>query len=78
MYQSLKNIPLRVFRKYLEWKGLKCQRTSGGHELWGGQTVKRPICLQTHVDPIPEFIVKQSLRALGVGREDFIEFLKNG
>jgi hypothetical protein len=78
MSQSLKNISLRTFRKYLEWKGLKLQRTTGGHELWAGKPVKRPICLQTHIDPIPEFIIKQALRTLSADRDDFLDFLKNG
>jgi hypothetical protein len=78
MSHSLKNIPLRVFRQYLEWKGLKVQRISGGHEIWAGRSVTRPICLQTHIDPVPEFIVRQALRALNADRDDFIAFLKNG
>ncbi len=76
--KSLKNISLKTFRKYLEYKGLKHQRTRGGHETWAGKSVKRPIVLQTHLDPIPEFIIRNSLRTLGADREDFIEFLING
>ena len=78
MSRSLKNIPLPLFRKYLEWKGLKCQRKKGGHEIWGGRSVNRPIVLQSHITPVPEFIVKQSLRTLGAGNEDFVDFLENG
>lgn len=76
MSNPLKNIPLRVFKQYLTWKGLKCQRISGGHEIWGGQKVQRPICIQSHIDPVPEFIVKQALRALHVNSDDYIRFLK--
>ncbi len=78
MAKDLKNISLKLFRKYLKYKGLKHLRTTGGHEVWSSSTLKRPIILQTHVDPIPEFIVKMNLRTLGVDRDDFIEFLKNG
>lgn len=70
----LKNIPLRLFRDYLIYKGLKIQRINGGHEVWGGQCVKRPIVLQTHVDPVPEFIIRNNLRTLNVTPQDFIDF----
>jgi hypothetical protein len=76
MANGLKNIPLRVFREYLQWKGLKKIRTNGGHEIWSGAKYTRPITIQTHVDPVPEFIVKNNLRTLGVGAEDFHEFMR--
>lgn len=72
--KSLKNIPLRLFRDYLTSKGLKILRLKGGHEIWGGKTVSRPIVLQSHIDPIPEFIIKNNLRTLGVDTNDFYEF----
>jgi len=78
MAKNLKNISLKLFRKYLEFKGLKHIRTKGGHEVWSSSGLKRPVILQTSVDPIPEFIVKMNLRTLGVDRDDFIEFLNNG
>jgi len=71
---KLKNIPLRLFRDYLTFKGLRVQRTKGGHEIWGGPLLKRPIVLQTHIDPVPEFIIRNSLRTLGENPEDFIDF----
>ena len=77
MKGSLKNIPVLVFRQYLEWKGLKCIRTNGGHEIWGGKSMSRPVTFQSHIDPVPEFIVRNNLKALGVTKEDFYEFLKS-
>jgi len=75
MKRSLKNIPLRVFREYLESKGLKKIRTNGGHEIWGGKMLQRSIVLQSHIDPVPEFIIKSNLRTLGVGADDFDNFM---
>ena len=72
----LKNISLREFRQYLEWKGLKHIRTNGGHEIWAGKDVQRPIVLQTHIDPIPEFIVRNALRTLKADVSDFEKFRK--
>jgi hypothetical protein len=77
MAHRLKNVPLKLFREYLTSKGMKIIRTKGGHEIWGGKNVSRPIVLQSHVDPIPEFIVRQCLRALNVDFDDFIDFLSN-
>lgn len=34
MQKNLKNIKLSTFRKFLEYKGLKMIRVSGGHEVW--------------------------------------------
>ena len=72
---GLKNIPLRTFKEYLAYNGLKHIRTTGGHEIWAGKQLKRPIILQSHICPVPEFIVKQCLRALNKDRDDFINFM---
>lgn len=72
-----KNIPLKTIRDYLISKGLKHIRTTGGHEIWGGKCLQRPIVIQTHIDPVPEFIVKQILRALNETDDGFIRFLQS-
>jgi len=74
--KKLSNIPLKDFRKFLKKQGLKIIKTSkgrGGHEKWARADLDRPITIQTHVDPVPEFIVKQVLRYLGMTREEFFE-----
>ena len=76
MYCKLSNIPLKTIREYLEWKGLKNIRTKGGHETWCRTDLLRPIIIQTHVDPVPEFIVKQILRHLNANRDDLGNFLQ--
>lgn len=76
MPNGLKNIPLRLFRDYLEYKGLKNIRNKGGHEIWSRKDLFRPIILQSHVDPIPEFIIKANLRTLGETAEDFYQFVE--
>ena len=77
MSNGLKNIPLPLFREYLYFKGLKPIREKGGHEVWSRKNLLRPIILQSHIDPIPEFIVKSNLRTLGETANDFYEFVKN-
>jgi hypothetical protein len=75
MPQTLKNIPLKDFRNFLEFKGLKLIRTNGGHEIWSGTALLRPIILQSHIDPIPEFIIRNNLRTLGSDKNELLEFL---
>jgi hypothetical protein len=72
---KLKNIPLRVFRNYLQFCGLNHIRTKGGHEVWSAKGLSRPVILQTHVDPVPEFIIKNNLRTIGKTVEHLLNFL---
>ncbi len=74
---KLSNIPLKEFRKFLKSRGLKIIKSTkgrGGHEKWSRSDLDRPITIQTQIDPVPEFIVKQVLRHLEISREEFIKF----
>jgi hypothetical protein len=73
---KLKNIPLKTFRIYLIYCGLNHIRTKGGHEIWSAKELTRPVVLQTHIDPVPEFIIKNNLRTVGKSEEHLLEFLK--
>ncbi len=74
---GLKNIDLRTFRAFLTYKGLKKIKTEGGHEKWSKQELLRPVILQTHIDPVPEFIIKNNLSTIGSNRKEFEEWLKH-
>ena len=74
----LKNIPLKTFRDFLVWRGLKHIRTKGGHEIWTAKELTRPVILQSHIDPVPLPIVKNIFRTINCSKEDYIDFLKNG
>lgn len=78
MSNPLKNIPLKTFRQFLTHQGLKCIRQSGGHEIWSRHDLTRPVPLQSHIDPVPEFIVKTILKTIKATKEDYIDFLRNG
>lgn len=72
----MSNISLRDFRKFLESQGLKIitsSRGRGGHEKWSRSDLERPVTIQTHIDPVPEFIVLQVLRHIGMSRKQFFE-----
>lgn len=71
--QKLSNVPLNEFRAFLEKTGCVNVSTEGGHEKWVREGLTRPIILQTHISPIPEFIIRNALRNLGLSKKDFFE-----
>lgn len=70
--KSLSNISVRDFRKALAKLGLEQCRTMGGHEAWMKEGMSRPVIFQSHVNPIPEFVVRNNLRTVGITKEDFL------
>ncbi len=75
---AIKNIPLAVFRKYLLSKGLIIIKTEGGHEKWWKQGMIRPVILQTHVDPVPEFIIRNNLTSIKCSKKELEQWLNPG
>jgi len=73
----LRNIPLKTFRDFLKWEGLYYVRTNGGHEIWTKKGLRRPVAFQTHIDPVPEDIVRKILKTIKSNAESYIEFLKS-
>lgn len=73
--QKLSNIPLKDFREFLYKTGCRSENIKGGHEKWTKPGLLRPIVVQTHIDPVPEFIVKNTLRNLGLTKADFFRIL---
>lgn len=73
-YQKLNNVSVSLFRKFLKSQGLEIRkgtRGRGGHECWQRKGLDRPITIQTTIDPIPEHIIKNSLRTLNISRNEF-------
>lgn len=73
---KLSNVPLENFRHFLQDMGCTKVSTEGGHEKWKKDGCLRSVILQTHVTPVPEFIIKNNLRTLGLTRKSFIEWMK--
>ncbi len=71
MSTHLKNVSLRDCRKFLTKVGCKITRTSGGHEHWTRADLFRPITIQTHIDPVPERIMRQIIVALDMDKDMF-------
>ena len=73
---KLSNLTVLEFKRFLKQQGLRKIKTSkgrGGHGKWAKEAMQRPITIQTHIDPVPEFIVKQVLRTLNMSRKDFFQ-----
>jgi hypothetical protein len=77
MTSALKNIPLDTFRDFLKYHGLKHIRTSSGHEVWSGSNLLRPVIIQTHIDPIPIFIIHNCLRTMNLTSKDLRDYMNS-
>lgn len=75
--RKLSNITIAEFRQILAILGLEKDRTKGGDEAWIKTGMTRPVIFQTHKDPVPEFIVRNAIRDLGMTRQEFLEILEN-
>jgi hypothetical protein len=73
--QKLSNVSLSEYRRFLLKAGCSYYKTNGGHEHWRKEGLLRPITFQTHIDPVPEFIIRNALRSLGLNKQDFYELL---
>ena len=69
------NLPLSTVRKILLHQECKLIRHEKGHDKYSKQSLTRPIVIQNHIDPVPEFIVKQIMRTLGLTNKDMEKIL---
>lgn len=74
--RHLRNISISQFQSFLELAQCKFIKINSGHEKWTRSDLLRPIIFQTHLDPIPEFIVKNNLRVLGYSKNDFFDIIE--
>lgn len=73
---KLSNIPLDMMVWFIEQQGLKLVKTEGGHAKYTRSDLRRPIIIQTHITPVPEFIVKQILKHLEFSKKEFIDYIQ--
>jgi len=74
--KHLRNISISQFESFLELACCKYTKVTGGHAKYLRSDLNRPIIFQTHIDPIPEFIVKNNLRLLGISKKQFWDILE--
>lgn len=72
---AIQNIDVKTYRRFLEYHGLKHIRDNGGHEIWSKPSLLRPVTFQAHIEPVPEFIIKNNLRIMGCTKKELEQFL---
>ena len=75
--KKLSNVSLDEFRSAMKSFGLTLVRVKGGHEMWAKDGMQRPVVIQTHIDPLPEFEVRNNIAAAGISKKDFLDMLEN-
>lgn len=74
--RNLSNVSISEFRAIMLLLGLSKVRTKGGHEAWMKVGMTRPAIVQAHVDPVPEYVLRNNLRIIGISREEFLTLLE--
>ncbi len=75
--RHLRNISIAEFQSFLELAQCKFVGINGGHEKWTRADLRRPIIFQTHIDPIPEFIIQNILRIMGYNKKTYFEIMES-
>ncbi|MES2765573.1 MAG: type II toxin-antitoxin system HicA family toxin [Bacteroidota bacterium] len=75
--RKLSNITIAQYREFLKKAGCEFVRTNAGHEVWARKDMSRPIVFQTHIEPVPEFIIKNALKAMELSKKDFWQILES-
>lgn len=73
--KHLRNISIAKFEAFLELVGCEMIRHPSGHFVYSRSDCLRPIIFQDHINPVPEFIIKNNLRILGYTKKEFYEIL---
>ncbi len=75
--KNLRNISIVDLRRILSTLDCEYVRTKGGHEVWKKSGLFRPLIFQTHVNPVPELVIKNLIRDLGICRDEFLDIYEN-
>lgn len=71
----LTTIDYRKFEKFLKYVGCVFVRQRGDHRVYRKANLKRPIIIPAIKD-IPQFIILNNLRVLGISREEYLSILE--
>lgn len=74
--KHLRNVSIAEFQAFLELAKCTFIEINSGHEKWTRADLRRPIIFQTHIEPIPEFIVQNNLRSLGYNKKTYFQILE--
>lgn len=65
----------RKFGKFLKFVGCEHKRTKGSHMIFQRKDLKRPIVIPKDKE-LPVFIIRNNLRVLGMGHDEYLEILE--
>lgn len=74
---TITNLSLSRYRKFLKQIGCECVGINGGHEKWRKDGLLRPVIVQTHIDLVTPFVLKNALRELNISTADFLKIIKD-
>ena len=74
--KHLRNISISQLESFLELCQCKFIKNKKGHIQYTRSDLTRPLPFQNHIDPVPEFIVRNLLRGLGYSKNDFYDILE--
>lgn len=72
----LRNISISKLEAFLELALCQFKSNEKGHCKYTRADLNRPIVFQNHIDPVPEFIMKNILRLFPYSKEDFFDILE--
>ncbi|WP_282043358.1 type II toxin-antitoxin system HicA family toxin [Winogradskyella flava] len=75
--RHLRNVTISKLESFLELCLCKFIKNKKGHAQYTRADLTRPLPFQNHIEPVPEFIVKNILRGLGYSKNDFHDILEN-
>ncbi len=73
----LRNVSISKLESFLELCLCKYIKNKKGHIQYTRTDLTRPLPFQNHIDPVPEFIVKNLLRGLSYSKNDFHDILEH-
>jgi predicted RNA binding protein YcfA (HicA-like mRNA interferase family) len=65
----------KEFEKFVIFVGCKFQREKGDHRIYTKNGLKRPVVFSRDT-AMPEFVILNNLRVLGISREKYLEIIK--
>jgi len=71
----LGSIHWKEFEKFLLTSGCVFKREEGDHRVFWKEGIKRPIILPRY-KKLPEFIILNNLKILGISRKEFLKKLR--
>lgn len=70
------NITIKRYKRILKHFGLSKVRSHKGHEMWWKEGLLKNVVFQTHIDPIPEFVIYSNIDTMRVSKQEFDEALR--